>query len=332
MGLHERTLCNLRAVVGDLVESLILSFPECSELPKWCEYINEQLKDEHIQTFVSTIKGHLLTTLPYKMVKYDRAVSCITGSPLNVYQIVVYRELEVLSKLFPQFACLQMKSKIEALPLVDQNMFWQFVHEAMNLTLRAMTVVPPTVPTPDEIGANIERRRRQKEEMTSNSTSTNETLDTLPYGVDELWKELCLTRNVPCVPIDTSIKQKLISLNSQSSSQMMISTFSVLGTHEYIEESLAIADRMINLCMIKKTMPRNMMNGIEQMASSLVNDLNNGTMSMDSLNIEEIGKKVMNNVDESEMSHLANNLDRILPIIQSMGMGLEKATNDSRRQ
>lgn len=330
MSLHGRTLCNLRAVVGDLVESLLLSFPDCNELPKWCDHVNEQMKDEHIQTFLSAMKGHLLTTVPYKMVKYDRAVSCITGSPLNVYQIVVYRELEVLSTLFPQFACLELKMKIATLPLVDQNMFWQFVHEAMNLTLRAMTVVPPTVPTPDEIGANIERRRRQKEEISS--TITKDDSDTLPYGVDELWKELCLTRNVTCVPIDVSIKQKILSLSSRPSQKTMISTFDALGTHDYTEEPLAIADRMVNLCMIKKTMPRNMMNGIEQMASSLVNDLNNGTASMDSLNIEEIGKKVMNNIDETEMSQFANNLDRILPIIQSMGMGLEKAASDSRRQ
>lgn len=45
--------------------------------------------------------------------------------------------------------------------------------------------------------------------------------------------------------------------------------------------------------------------------------VSNGTLDMSKLNMEKIGKQVLSGVSEGDMRSFANNLDKILPAVQS---------------
>ena len=246
--LHARTITDLRAVTGDLVESLVGTFPECSELKEWCEFLNGELEREgdELQSFILRVTSYLTTTIPHKMVKYDRAVLSITGNPLNVYQTLMYRDAGSVVKVFPRLKALQMEDKIKSLSKDDAGMFWQFVHEAIQL------------------------------------------------------------------------------ITAETTCEAMRTNFPELGTKdEYSEESLSLARRIGSLCTMKNAIPTNMMNGIEKVASTLVRDINNGKVDFASLDVESIGEQVLNGVGEGDVNDFANNLEKILPALQSMG-GLGK--------
>jgi len=53
-------------------------------------------------------------------------------------------------------------------------------------------------------------------------------------------------------------------------------------------------------------------------ASQLVADLSNGTTDFASLDVEAIGKRVLENVPQSEVADLAKNIDKLMPAIGAL--------------
>lgn len=323
--LRDRTIVDLRAVCGDLVESLCGTFPDCDELKQWCDALTSGLDaDGDAGTeFLGRLASYLITPVPHKMVKYDRAILSITGKPLNVYQVLMYKDIGTVSTVFPRLRNLQMDEKVKTLSSEDLGMFWQFVHEALQLILRATQTIPPIVPTTQQIAEDIERRRRQRDQV--NNTNTYRSGMSVADGVDELWKELCHTRNVTPMPLTDALTERIARLISgETTNEEMCRNFPELGEDDYSDESLAIARRIGSLCTMKNAIPTNMMSGIERVASSLVRDINSGKMDFASLDVEKIGEQVLQGVGEGDVNDFANSLDKILPALQSMGGGMGK--------
>jgi hypothetical protein len=323
--LHTQTVTDLKALVGDLIESLSGAFPDCGELKGWCQTVssNVELTDEPLMEFLRRITAFMVTPIPHKMVKYDRAILSITGEPLNVYQVVMYKDIGVLSTVFPQLQPLNMEEKIKSLTGENVGMFWQFLHEAINLTLRATQTIPPIVPTTQRIAENIEKRRRQRDSVNTPSSTSNGGMS-ISDGVDDLWRELCHTRNLKPTSMSKELSERVARLvKAETSGDDMCKHFPELGTHRYSDESLAITHRIGSLCTMTQAIPVNMMSGIERVASSLVRDINSGKIDFASLDIEKIGEQVLRGVEENDVGEFANNLERILPALQSMGGGID---------
>lgn len=324
--LRERTLVDLKAVVGDLVESLTTIFCDCAEMCTWCASLNEGVDrdGDALDEFLRRVTSLLTTSVPLKMVKYDRAVLSITGNPLNVYQLVMYKDLATVEKVFPAIKALELPIKVRTLSDSDAATFWRFVHEATQLTLRATETLPPVVPTTAQIAENIERRRRQRDQVNHHHHEGSASVD-VANGVDDLWKELCHTRGVPPVPMTDALAERVARVvTAEADEETLRAQFPELGSDAYSEDSLAIARRIGSLCVMKRAIPTNMMHGIERVASSLVRDINSGKVDFANLDVEKIGEQVLQGVGEGDVGEFANNLERILPALQSMGGGLRK--------
>jgi len=320
--LRERTIADLRAVCGDLVESLCGTFLDSDDLKQWCDSLTAGLDadEKDLMEFLHRLASYLSTSVPHKMVKYDRAILSITGNPLNVYQVLMYKDIGTVCNVFPRLSSLQIDEKIKTLSNDDLGMFWQFVHEAIQLILRATQTIPPVVPTTQQIADDIERRRRQRDQMQNTNTSREGM--SVADGVDDLWKELCHTRDVTPMPLTEALTERVARLVSgETTEEEMCRNFPELGDGEYSDESLAIAHRIGSLCTMKNAIPTNMMSGIERVASSLVRDINSGKMDFASLDVEKIGEQVLRGVGEGDVNDFAKSLDKILPALQSMGGG-----------
>lgn len=318
--LRNRTITDLKAVCGDLVESLCGTFPECNELKQWCGALTAGLdtNGEEGAEFHRRLASYLNTSVPHKMVKYDRAILSITGKTLNVYQVLMYKDVGTVANVFPRVRDLQLDDRLKTLSDDDIGMFWQFVHEAIQLILRATQTIPPVVPTTQQIAEDIERRKRLRDQVNNTNTSGM----SVANGVDELWRELCHTRNVPPMPLSDTLAERISRyISGETTGEEMCLNFPELEGGEYSDESLAIARRVGSLCTMKNAIPANMMSGIERMASSLVRDINSGRMDFASLDVEKIGEQVLQGVGEGDVDDFAKSLDKILPALQSMGGG-----------
>ena len=64
--------------------------------------------------------------------------------------------------------------------------------------------------------------------------------------------------------------------------------------------------------------PAPMMRGIEKVANELVSDIHSGKASLETLNVESIGQKVLASVGTDDMNSFAKNLDKILPSMRNV--------------
>ena len=61
-----------------------------------------------------------------------------------------------------------------------------------------------------------------------------------------------------------------------------------------------------------------MMGKIENMASKLANDIMSGKKDMGSMDLQSIGEEVLSQCNSADMSHFADNIDKILPAINNL--------------
>ena len=90
------------------------------------------------------------------------------------------------------------------------------------------------------------------------------------------------------------------------------------GTDPPSEEEWDCLNKMIGLSTMKSAIPSNMMDGIENVANKLVEDLAAGKTDISSLNIDSIGQQVLAGVSADEMSNFANNIDKIMPALGNL--------------
>ena len=98
----------------------------------------------------------------------------------------------------------------------------------------------------------------------------------------------------------------------------LLDAFPVLGSEDLDDEQWTLVEKILGLSSMEAAIPTNMMRGIEDVAAKLVQDIEAGKADLSNLDIEAIGQRVLSQVDTSDVSAFAANLDRILPALGSM--------------
>lgn len=300
-----RTRAEFHTLVTDLAESLEGTFADCPLVCGWCA----AARAADLDALLADVKAALLTPVAKKAAAYERAVGALTGAPLVTFHALAYRDVDAATQTHPAFAV--MRERVAALSDADRAIFWQYADELASACLRATKTPLPRVPTPEEIAANIEKRRGQKESVARSSSSS------MGGGIQHMWSALCEARGVKGVPLTPALQARLAE--AECTDADLATKVPELGSDPYDPAALTLLRRVGNLCTMQSAIPSNMMQGIERVASGLVQGINAGTVDFASLNIEEIGQRVLNDVAEDDVGTFAGNLDKILPALQRMG-------------
>ena len=79
-----------------------------------------------------------------------------------------------------------------------------------------------------------------------------------------------------------------------------------------------LLNKMLSFCAVGDAIPSHMMGRIENMATKLADDILSGKADMSSMDLKSIGEEVLGQCTQSDMSHFANNIDKILPAITNL--------------
>lgn len=88
---------------------------------------------------------------------------------------------------------------------------------------------------------------------------------------------------------------------------------------EHKEVMWEYIDGLTNIAAMRSQIPRGMLGRIEAIASSLADDINGGSMS--NLNLAEVGQRVLDGVDESEIQEFTGNIGGICDMLRGGGAG-----------
>jgi hypothetical protein len=330
---HNRLRANFWDMSVDFFETLSGKFPECDETKDALLYTrnivrgNSDMEESGIQAWYERMMEPVNT----KKVKYAKAIERITGEKAAVYHACAHRDAAAIqhSTTSTRFQKLQLKEKIDDKRIGDddRDIFWKYLQELNRICMEYLGKTPPKVPTKDEIASNIKSRQAPANTADQSSTmlhgfiATLQTLDesyngggTYDYANEpamantmERWSTVLQKLQTPISDRDDNVIMHM---------KEDLPEFLWSRTLQSVEWDTL--NKLSSFCTVKNAIGDNMMGCIESVAQSLAEDIISGKKDFSSLDLDDIGKQVLSQVNSDEVQSFANNIDSILPAISNL--------------
>jgi len=320
-------------------DSLGESFPNCADtkdLVLWCKNV---IVGDEVEEGKGIHNWYDAMMEPLKKTKYSKAVERINGSPPVIYHACVYKDFEAISTSTssPSLTRLNISEKLTDPNFSEESraVFWKYIDE-LNKNASEYTGKPfPKVPTRDEIAENIKKQKK------NDSSSTQHQQPSMLKGFCTSLSAFCEVRGCKNV-FDlqneeetskiytkwTEISKKevdgvsvfnLCKKNDTSVLKLFVEDFPMINWELPMEENQwTLLNKLLSFCTVGDAIPSHMMGKIESMASRLADDIMSGKADMSSMDLKSIGEEVLSQCNPNDMSHFANNIDKILPAITNL--------------
>ena len=337
-----------------LVDAWTECFPDCETTKVYLNSLRE-LSDTEKNNLIKEWHTAMDTPINPKKAKYCKALERILTAPPSIYIACEYKDADVLFasvnsiELFDHLK-LADKYKSEEVSNEDRSLLWRFIQELNRAALLCMEKQMQYVPSRDEIQENIRKHKQQRnlaqgppsmtkafssafisisELMSKENVEGGDDLKTFAQGLsdaeynDLLYKWTTMTQETD---METACKENNIE-------QLISCKWSALDDkyEDCIKAGLKTLngavicnylDQMNSFCRVQKHIPNGLMGRIEDYAFKLANDISSGTCDLSNLNLNQIGQDVLSGCDTNEMSALANNINELLPTLNSLRSGL----------
>jgi len=325
-------------VAKDFAYLMVRSFPKCSGTKDYSLYLNNVVLNSEKEKvdFVKAMHTNLKAELPKGSVKYYKAVLSITGSAPTVYHAVKYRDAKAADETCSLFQDLDLCSKVvneEKKNKKEGNVLgraWDLIEEMASICFKISGDPPPRAPSPEEIDADIKKRKKMKD---SPFVPGLEAANTLSSGVKSLWDQLIEMRRGKkegeeentdfdglCKRIST---MPTTDKRCGKTEEEILLLFPELGEGKLREEEWDVLEKMNGLIAMESAIPQNMMRGIEGAAAKLAKGITSGNLNMEDIDIAKLGESVLEGVDEKELEAFASNMQKIVPMLEKMRSDLE---------
>jgi len=291
-----------------------------TDLDVRCDWVGDMLahtEEEPRGKQVAAWLQHVESQLVKGRAKYRTAVTSIVKEPASVYHAIRYRDVVAMEEASEFWAKVDCRACAKASPL-----FWEYLDELTEEAYTMSRKAPPKVPTSDEIARDIAERKSGKGGRSGGGEAV------LGLGAYDIMCGMCATRKV-APPEAESFNQTIAGLLSSGCVTIdacrrrecggaIVDAFPQLNPIAEAEwEGVA---KILSLSTMESAIPNDMMKGIESVASQLVKDISAGKATLDSLNVEDIGQRVLSGVSTQDMEAFTKNIDKIIPAIQNMNL------------
>ncbi len=306
-----------------------------------CEMVKEQFEkvssdecnwDEIISYHVTNLKLPL-----HKKIKYSKPVERIINQPANLNHACEYNDIDGIELVCPNMFDIKFVEKYKNdLTEEQKKIVWKFILEINANAWKHVNEKPLYVPSREEIHKNIKSKKQAANvekpsmtkafqtslskfcEMSGNTDITQNKNDEQMQKLLYRWSEYAK---------DSVNNMKITNLCNQKNVvafQHIVNHFDefVLDDSMLTNEMWSVIVQLNGFAAVGENIPTNMMGRIENIANKLADDIVNGRADLSSMNLSDIGQEVLSQCDEADMSKFANNIDNLLPALQSF----QKAT------
>jgi hypothetical protein len=307
------------SLLGAFLASVQEEFSACKATRRWCD----ELEGCDHTALLQSAYDALQAPVPRGHTKYDRAVLSITGVALNVYQLLEYRDVASVVALHSPLECLALTEKLPRMEEEPRRLLWKYVHELCACCYRYFDATLPVVPSVSEISADIARRRNappypveevvgRRRPLPLPATAPSPHHAATNVSLDDFWSELCTYRSVTDVPFDAAVERRVRNgIAACTTSEAVVTLLPELGDDPYDMHAMGIVGRFSDMVVMTNAIPPAVMAGIERAASSLMN----GDGDVGELDVEAIGRQVLQGVSDADVGSFAQNLDQIVPAL-----------------
>lgn len=266
-----------------------------------------------------------------KSIKYGKALQRILGKPATLGMIVEYRDTSI-------FLDDEFSATIRS-PLDPED--WRVMQAANRLVALVLRTDMDRVPSRDEIQQNIQATKGSKKSPDVGSVSQacklafvalGETLEPAAAAaiadranaLDEkeliaAWTSMaqahpgfldaCTSRNAPPAEAWTAVPE--------GARRPLVEALQPRDAAGWVQ-----VDQMNSYSRISSNIPTGVMSRIENMATKLAGELQTGSVTMETLNLQQIGEQVLSTCDASDLTQLSGNLGELLPVLSNMAPGV----------
>lgn len=304
-----------------------------------CPLLKEQLIKHETCDWDETIRSHVaILKMPLnKKIKYSKAIERIISQPATVHHGCEYNDIDAIELVCPDIFNIDLVPKYKNnLSDDSKKTIWRFVNEINANAWKYINEKPLYVPSREEIHKNI---KSKKHINTSDKPSMTKAFQTSLSKFCELSgnDDIALNKSEQDLQKlvskwseyakDTVNNTKITTLCTQKNPlafQHITFHFDefVLDDSSLTEEMWSIIIQLNGFAAVGENIPSNMMGRIETIANKLADDIVNGRADLSSMNLSDIGQEVLSQCDESDMNKFADNIDNLLPALQSF----QKAT------
>lgn len=307
-----KAIHNFYEILSDLVDGL----KEAQASTEWCDRMLTRKSPDERKEEVRFWWQELNRPLVKGSAKYRTAVTSLLSQPATVYHALKYRDPQAMEEASEFFKAMGLTTCSTSLG----TLLWEYLEELTDESYTALRETCPRVPTSKEIADDIASRKRGK-------TRGNEAV--LGQGAYDM---LCgmYTRHQETPPDHATFAASIRTLvdthgltsdrcKARDCETLLLDEFKALAP--LTDDDWSDFTKVFALSTMETAIPGNMMKGIEDVASQLVQDITSGKASMSSLNVEDIGQRVLSGVSNKDMEAFTQNIDKILPAIGNMNMG-----------
>ena len=308
-------------LIQQLAEGLYELFPQCEKIAHWRQtFTTPGVLGDELSKHVKQLETPLL-----KGVKYGRAVQSITGSPATTFHALSYKDLQAGEAACPDiFGGIDFFKKLAA-PNVwnaeSRNILWKYVDEINKKAYQGSECAMPVIPSVSEISDNIQQRRKM---TTGPSRAASSNMDSvLLVQLKELYK----LRGVQTMFSDEDLSQMATAMYEsvktqewkkwRTSDDEAINTCTShlhdFGTQPIDEAQLSCLKRILEMSSLHSAIPSPLLQNMEAMAQNLVENVQTGKMSLDDIDFEDIGNKVLSGMSQEDVNELTKNFNSIFP-------------------
>lgn len=312
--------------LDDLQESL-LSVAALKSDAKIAAFFAELPTDEPgLSKSVDRLFAALTLPLQKGSAKYAKAVHSITNAQACVYHAIAYRDHAACQTSCPLLETFGIAEKMDdkdgPLATEERGILWSCLDELATLVFRARRADPPAVPTTDAIAADIQRRKATK----ARGPEPGEPV--LASGAQGCLRSLCERRGAsmpadagewPAALAAVDATAERCRTRDAALAQALQARCAFLGDAPFTEEDWEDLEKSVALATMQRAIPSDMLNNIEAYAHKLMAGMQDGTASLETLDIEQIGKQVLAGTSEADLNAFASQIDKIMPALGAMG-------------
>lgn len=330
----DRAASQFWEMMGDFADSLKETFPSCPQTSDWHLFVKNVVlpDDEKRAKGIEKWKTGMEQPLKKGCAKYGKAVHSITGAPCTIYHAIAYKDVDAVHTSHETLSDLDLATKFhsDAMDAESRGIFWDYLSNLTRLAYSAAKANPPRVPEPDEIAADIARRRGGGGGGSTSAGDTASPPEVLKQGIRDLWSRLCDLRGVKVSFDEVKLVSRLTAAfreaevmeqcrkHDERGFQALLAAFPELGDADVTDEQWVLIDKLAGLVSIESSFSAPVMQNIESVASQLVADLSDGKTDFASLDVEAIGRRVLQNVPQADVADLAKNIDKLMPAIGAL--------------
>ena len=318
------------------VEYLGELFPDDAETQDVIIYLQNVVKHSpsQIEEQLKSWMRNMNTPLDVKKTKYAKAIERLTKHPAVIYHALMYRDADALRHCIDSAICerLNIFDKYDKVDADQKAAIWKFMEKISHAAYEASEQAVPVVPTRAEIQENIRSRKEKRTEDGPSMTRAFQThinalcrligdKEVLDAADEETIRDFMVRWND--FAKESTDGQRHSSLCQQNDAKVLehlvakvpeLASITGCSMDEKIWRNI---NQLNGFSTVAENIPTKMMGRIEDVANKLADDIVAGRTDMASVNLSDIGQRVLAGCDEEDMSKFAENIEELLPALQN---------------